>query len=103
YWTGPKAAWPRHENPCTWDGSLTTEQRQAAERIITAANRQEQELLVRALAGAGKTEMLFPGITDALQRGKRICIGKPIADVVRELLLRINKLLSAYSFHVIHA
>lgn len=97
YWTGPKVAWPRHENPCTWDGSLTTEQRQAAERIITAANRQEQELLVWAVAGAGKTEMLFPGITDALQRGKRICIATPRADVVRELLPRIKEAFSTVS------
>src|SRR5699024_13682 len=67
YWTGPEAVWPRQKNPCTWDGSLTAEQRQAAERIITAANRQEQELLIWAVAGAGKTEMLFPGLTDALQ------------------------------------
>src|SRR5699024_11579505 len=72
-------------------------QRQAAERIITAAKHQEQQVLVGAVAGAGKTEMLCPGITDALQRGKRICIATPRADVVRELLPRIKEAFSTVS------
>lgn len=97
YWTGPEAVWVRYENPCTWDGSLTAEQRKAAERVIIAANRRDRELLIWAVAGAGKTEMLFPGITDALQQGRRICIATPRADVVRELLPRIRKAFSDVS------
>lgn len=94
FWTGLEATWEQHDNPCTWEGELTIEQDKAAKRIVTAASNQESELLVWAVAGAGKTEMLFPGINDALKCGKRICIATPRADVVRELLPRIRQAFS---------
>src|SRR5699024_6227289 len=37
-----------------------------------------------------KTEMLFPGISLALQEGMRVCIASPRADVIRELLPRFQ-------------
>ncbi len=90
-WNGEAAVWKKHENPCTWQGELTPEQETAANRIRLAVERKESEVLVWAVTGAGKTEMLFPGITDALKQGKRICIATPRADVVRELLPRIRR------------
>ncbi|GEN54438.1 hypothetical protein HFA01_27000 [Halobacillus faecis] len=44
-----------------------------------------------AVCGAGKTEILFPSITEALEKGKRICLATPRTDVVRELLPRLQK------------
>ncbi len=89
-WTGPQSEWPEHANPCTWDGELTAAQQHAADRITRAIQHNEKELLCWAVCGAGKTEMLFPGISEALKRGKRICIATPRADVVRELLPRLR-------------
>ncbi|GAB4072955.1 ATP-dependent helicase ComFA [Barrientosiimonas marina] len=93
-WTGPDYEWPLYSNPCTWDGALTAVQEDAAQRIVQAIRNHEQELLTWAVCGAGKTEMLYPGITESLKQGKRICIATPRADVVRELLPRLR---SAFS------
>ncbi|RLL46663.1 DEAD/DEAH box helicase [Oceanobacillus piezotolerans] len=90
-WHGESVSWPNHLEPCTWQGQLTLVQEQAANRIIKAIRKEEKELLVWAVCGAGKTEMLFPGITAALESGLRICIATPRADVVRELLPRLKK------------
>lgn len=89
YWDGPPYPWPKHENPCSWQGSLTQAQEKAADRIITAISQREKEILVWAVCGAGKTEMLFPGITKALEEGLRVCLATPRADVVRELKPRL--------------
>ncbi len=91
YWTGGPVKWPKQPNSCTWDGQLTEAQQYAADHIVRAVNNHQKQLLVWAVCGAGKTEMLFPGITTALSAGKRICIATPRADVVRELLPRIQK------------
>ncbi|MFA1821337.1 DEAD/DEAH box helicase [Virgibacillus oceani] len=90
YWSGDKPSWSEHEDPCSWEGELTPKQQQAAERITAAVKMKENELLVWAVCGAGKTEMLFPGITEALKLGMRICIATPRADVVRELKPRLQ-------------
>lgn len=91
YWTGEAPVWVQHENPCSWDGLLTNVQQKAADRIVDALRNKEKEILIWAVCGAGKTEMLFPGITYALHLGKRICIATPRADVVRELIPRFQK------------
>lgn len=45
---------------------------------------------LRAVCGAGKTEMLFPGIESALNQGLRVCIATPRTDVVLELAPRLK-------------
>ncbi|WP_156288300.1 DEAD/DEAH box helicase [Oceanobacillus salinisoli] len=90
-WGGKKPKWPVYEQPCTWEGQLTPVQQKAADRMVAAIRKEEKELLVWAVCGAGKTEMLFPGITEALQQGKRVCLATPRADVVRELLPRLQQ------------
>ncbi|WP_085991343.1 DEAD/DEAH box helicase [Oceanobacillus senegalensis] len=89
-WTGEKPKWDHYENPCSWQGKLTIAQQKAANRMVEAIKQEEKELLIWAVCGAGKTEMLFPGITEALKQGKRICMATPRADVVRELLPRMQ-------------
>lgn len=93
-WNGSQFTWPRHENPCTWTGKLTSAQLVASEKIVDAIM-SNKEMLVWAVAGSGKTEMLFPGMTEALRQGKRICIATPRSDVVRELLPRLKKAFKA--------
>lgn len=89
-WSGPRFRWPKHRAACTWDGELTFFQRHASKRVVQAIET-KTELLVWAVAGAGKTEILFRGIELALQKGERICIATPRADVVRELVPRIKQ------------
>lgn len=91
YWTGPSPVYPQIDDPCTWQGKLAHNQLQASQRILKAIHNNEKHLLVWGVCGAGKTEMLFPGLTEAIKQGKRVCIATPRTDVVRELLPRLSK------------
>lgn len=88
-WQSIRYSWPKHSAPLTWKGKLTPQQERAATQIIGTI-KNCHELLIWAVTGSGKTEMLFPGIAYALKRGKRVCIATPRADVVRELLPRVQ-------------
>ena len=101
-WNGAHPNWPHHEAPCSWEGELTVVQQNAATRMTVAIRNQEKELLIWAVCGAGKTEMLFPGITEALKQGKRICIATPRADVVRELLPRLRQAFATVSIQALY-
>lgn len=90
-WTGIQPKWPNIEHPITWKGELTKNQQLAADRMKLAIINQEKEILTWAVCGSGKTEMIFPAITAAIKRKKRICIATPRADVVRELLPRLKQ------------
>lgn len=92
-WTGPRYEWKKHDAPLTWSGTLTTEQRAVSEKMLQAIEKR-QSILIWAVTGSGKTEMLFPAITDGLRKGKRICVATPRADVVRELLPRFQQAFS---------
>lgn len=89
-WNSEEPKWKQHENPCTWQGDLTTLQQAAANRIVRAIQMNESEILIWGVCGSGKTEMLFQGISKALQLGKRICLATPRTDVVRELYPRFT-------------
>lgn len=100
-WTKNVYSYPRLSDACTWKGTLTSAQQRAADEIhrtVTVTG----ELLVWAVTGAGKTEMLFPGITTALEQGKRVCLATPRADVVRELLPRIQSAFSNVSIQALY-
>ncbi|MBX0357542.1 DEAD/DEAH box helicase [Halobacillus sp. Nhm2S1] len=83
--------WPLHEHPCQWKGELTVHQQKAADELVALVRTGKGEKLVWAVCGAGKTEILFRSITEALKNGKRICLATPRTDVVRELLPRLQK------------
>lgn len=72
-----------------WTGRLSEGQQLASNRVIEAIQ-QKDELLVWAVCGAGKTEVLFAGIDRALQQGQRVCIATPRTDVVLELTPRLQ-------------
>ncbi|WP_406620965.1 ATP-dependent helicase ComFA [Bacillus atrophaeus] len=73
----------------TWEGKLSLGQQRAADILIDAITKRE-ELLIWAVCGAGKTEILFPGIEFALNQGFRVCIATPRTDVVLELTPRLE-------------
>ncbi|WP_240335237.1 DEAD/DEAH box helicase [Paraliobacillus sediminis] len=91
YWTGPQPLFTLQDNPCKWKGELTPAQQNAANKIEEAMVKGREELLVWAVCGAGKTEMLFQGIATAIKQGKRVCLATPRADVVRELIPRFEQ------------
>lgn len=73
----------------SWTGTLSPGQ-QAASNQVVAAIAANKELLVWAVCGAGKTEVLFEGIHHALIQRKRVCIATPRTDVVLELTPRLQ-------------
>jgi competence protein ComFA len=75
--------------PLQWNGSLSDGQQVASDRVVEAVAHDE-ELLVWAVCGAGKTELLFKGIEKALSAGTRVCIATPRTDVVLELTPRLQ-------------
>lgn len=72
-----------------WSGTLSAGQRAASEQVVAAVHENE-EFLVWAVCGAGKTEVLFEGINAALTSGKRVCLATPRTDVVLELTPRLK-------------
>lgn len=96
-WNGPPPEGPQTggstcsdpETFLQWQGQLSDGQQSASDRVVEAV-RHNQELLVWAVCGAGKTEVLFLGINAALTTGKRVCIATPRTDVVLELTPRLK-------------
>lgn len=88
--TGHSLLWQKHSSPCTWTGTLTPHQLKASHKLLHNM-KGNKNTLVWSVTGSGKTEMIFPTITEALQAGKRICIATPRKDVVLELFPRLQK------------
>ncbi len=91
-WIGPSPMpCEKNEQPLLrWPGKLSPGQQIASEAVVNAVKSKE-DLLVWAVCGSGKTEVLFSGIDVALQRGLRVCIASPRTDVVLELSPRLKK------------
>ena len=79
-----------------WEGQLSQGQQMAANGIVDAVQRKES-FFIWAVCGAGKTEMLFHGIQEALSKGERVCIATPRTDVVLELYPRLQEVFPSVS------
>ncbi|OZM56516.1 DNA/RNA helicase [Lottiidibacillus patelloidae] len=89
-WCGPKCKGPEIGNiEMNWTGKLSLGQERASERVVNAILKQE-DLLVWAVCGAGKTEVLLSGIKQALQMNMKICVASPRVDVIHELTPRFK-------------
>ncbi|WP_328585740.1 DEAD/DEAH box helicase [Rossellomorea aquimaris] len=88
-WTGPTPEKTCVRSFC-WSGVLSPAQKEASDRVVDAIQ-YDKSLLVWAVCGAGKTEVLFEGIHEALKQNKRICIAAPRTDVILELSPRLQK------------
>lgn len=88
-WSGPPIKSSPIQNPLVWQGSLSDGQRHASDKLVEALH-QNEDLLLWAVCGAGKTEVLFAGIESALSSGKRVCLATPRTDVVLELAPRLR-------------
>lgn len=93
-WIGPELKWGEfgveRKSYLSWTGALSKSQQLAAKAIVQAV-KEKKDLLVWAVTGAGKTELLFHGMDVALLRHNRVCIATPRTDVVLELAPRLKK------------
>jgi competence protein ComFA len=71
---------------------LTAVQEEAAKKLRAFTREaKSSEFLVWAVCGAGKTEVTFPAIADAIQRGQRVLYAVPRRDVVKEIGIRMEQ------------
>ncbi|MGI2327466.1 DEAD/DEAH box helicase [Planococcus sp. YIM B11945] len=99
-WAGPSPKSSTHHS-FTWNGNLTSLQQKAADEVVNSLAGQSSHL-VYAVCGAGKTELLFPAIWQALQHGKRVCLAAPRTDVVLELSPRIRAVFPGTVVHTLY-
>jgi len=86
---------------CTWQGQLTDQQATCAAEIQENFAARKRHLLW-AVTGAGKTEMLFPGIAWALAKGWRVALASPRVDVCLELAPRLQAAFADAKIAVLH-
>ncbi|MHC5374955.1 DEAD/DEAH box helicase [Enterococcus sp. LJL120] len=72
-----------------WTGTLAPQQISGSQQVLKAM-KQKRNLLLWAVTGSGKTEMLFKGLKAALKSGERVAIASPRIDVCRELYPRLQ-------------
>lgn len=85
----------------TWQGQLTVQQAACATMIRHQFEAHQRQLLW-AVTGAGKTEMLFPGLAWALAQGWRVAIASPRVDVCLELYPRLQAAFSNLEIALLH-
>ncbi|MDR2832115.1 MAG: DEAD/DEAH box helicase family protein, partial [Streptococcaceae bacterium] len=88
-------------NTLTWHGSLTKGQQMISDSVVEAIKKTEK-LLVHAVTGAGKTEMIFEGIQVALEKGLTVGIAIPRVDVCIELYPRMKEAFSTIEIGLLH-
>ncbi|HWL11993.1 MAG TPA: DEAD/DEAH box helicase [Ureibacillus sp.] len=100
FWNGPPPL--KHtKHRLDWGGTYTAAQNQAANQLADSIKLKRNEL-VHAVCGAGKTEILFPAVRYALNRGLRVCIATPRTDVVLELFPRFQKVFPNTILHALY-
>ncbi len=87
--------------PLTWSGQLSPLQEPVARELKVAMGNHERRLLW-AVTGAGKTEMVFPAIEQALKKCERVCIASPRVDVCLELFPRLQQAFQKTSMVLLH-
>jgi competence protein ComFA len=70
--------------------NLTPLQKSASQFLTKKFNDGKDSLLV-AVCGAGKTEIIYDVIIEALKQRKNICVAIPRVEVVKEIAERINQ------------
>ena len=67
--------------------SLSPEQEQLSAKLLTNS----EDIYISAVCGAGKTEIVFASIEQALSQGRRVGFIIPRREVVREIAARLRK------------
>nr|WP_106783712.1 DEAD/DEAH box helicase [Lysinibacillus timonensis] len=99
-WNGPNRKLKR-KHKLDFSGQFTNLQAKASDELIGSLNRQQSHL-IHAVCGAGKTEILFPAVHFALNKGWRVCIATPRTDVVLELFPRFQNVFPHTNIHALY-
>lgn len=86
----------RNSQPINPEVILTETQRKASEEIQAWMGSEEKCLLVWAVTGAGKTEIMVPVVRSLLEQEKRVLWVTPRTEVVHELAPRLQKALCPF-------
>ncbi len=92
---------PVQKHPLSWRGRLSPLQSRVSATICQGMNDHQRQLLW-AVTGAGKTEMIFSGLADAIARGERVAVASPRVDVCLELFPRLQKAFAGVPIALLH-
>lgn len=84
----PQEAFPK-QDVLKWRGQLTPFQEKVSEGLIQAVEKKEP-ILVHAVTGAGKTEMIYQVVAKVIDDGGVVCLASPRIDVCLELYKRLQ-------------
>jgi competence protein ComFA len=84
----PQADFEAGHTYCRWSGTLTPSQQELSDALVAST---AIRLLVHAVTGAGKTEMIYGVISHLLEMGGAVCLASPRIDVCIELHKRISR------------
>lgn len=88
YWLEQKA-FPAQQ-ALLWEGQLTAFQQEVSDALL-AGIQEKTDLLVHAVTGAGKTEMIYETIAHVISQGGSVALASPRIDVCLELHRRLQK------------
>lgn len=77
-------------SPLNWSGKLTAYQEEISAKLLEALE-EKQNLLVHAVTGAGKTEMIYQPVAKILATGGSVALVSPRIDVCNELYQRFSR------------
>ena len=77
-------------NSLNWQGRLTPYQNEVSEGMVSGIA-EKKDLLVHAVTGAGKTEMIYHSVAKIIDDGGCVCIASPRIDVCLELYKRMSR------------
>ena len=85
----PQKSFPKN-NSLNWQGQLTPYQNEVSEGMVSGIA-EKKDLLVHAVTGAGKTEMIYHSVAKIIDDGGCVCIASPRIDVCLELYKRMSR------------
>ena len=84
----PQEDFPK-QDVLKWRGQLTPFQEKVSEELLQAVEKKEP-ILVHAVTGAGKTEMIYQVVAKVINAGGAVCLASPRIDVCLELYKRLQ-------------
>lgn len=100
-WIGPVRDEKCQDVSCNWQGTLSPSQQRASDKLVNYLEKRG-EVVIHAVCGAGKTEMLFRAIERALHEEKKIAMTSPRVDVIRELAPRLQQAFPKVTMRVLY-
>ena len=85
----PQQAFPQEE-VLRWQGTLTSFQSRVSQELVQSLT-ESQPMMVHAVTGAGKTEMMYQVVAEMIKKGRCVCIATPRIDVCIELYHRMTR------------